>query len=62
MKIFTQKECVTDAKAQAEQLDTQYGDTLCTTLHQVLDERSQKIVEQVQINVLAKIRSNELDS
>ncbi len=62
MTLFTRKECATGAKAQFEQLDAQYGNALRTTLHEVLDERSKKIAEQVQINVLAKIRSGDLDN
>lgn len=62
MILLTRKGCASDAKTQVEQLDMQYGDTLRTTLHKVLDEQSKKIVKQVQINVLAKNKSGEIDS
>lgn len=62
MNPFTQKECATDAKAQFEQLDAQYGDTLRTVLHEVLDERAKEAMKQVQVNVLAEIRDGNLDT
>ncbi len=61
MNPFTQKECTTDAKAQFEQLDAQYGDNLRTVLHEVLDERAKEAMKQVQVNVLAEIRDGNLD-